>query len=427
MTYLTDHDLFLRFQEARPGRKLIAIEDVALPVTVLRVLVAAQEDKDLPLLEEFLLRGVHAGLTSAEQVAGLLGLETSQLESAMVNQLAVGNLGYHSSTGKVGLTAQGTQAALTLRAVTPVDLELPASFDRTLWRVTEYRDRDLITKSQARERAMRIVPASRHEHVEASHIRLQDLEHLVRVEKRGHRHLQLLAILRASVVKHRYLPAKLLLFTDEVQPIPEVAWVVDGDESPIHAREFEKLASGQMSRMQVVHDEVPAWDEAEAILGESARAVSFEQLSPMAQQAFARASLTGTDRRISVLTGRLSAAVLDHATTAQLESNLRRGARVCIGYFDVDEAESDQEVVRRLEQLARRYPNFRIAKLKQAPPHLLASDSKVLHSNLELLSFKSHPSGRYLSSHGRLFEDVRQTAVAHDAIARLVDVAGDQA
>ncbi|MCA1306879.1 hypothetical protein LC082_08210 [Microbacterium esteraromaticum] len=425
MTYLTDHDLFLRFREARPGRKLIAIEDVALPVTVLRVLVAAQEDKDLPLLEEFLLRGVHAGLSSVDQVAGLLGLETSQLESAMVNQLAVGNLEYHPSTGKVGLTAQGTQAAMTLRAVTPVELELPASFDRTLWRATEYRDRDLITKSQARERAMRIVPASRHEHVESSHVRLPDLEHLVRVEKRGHRHLQLLAILRASVVKHRYLPAKLLLFTDEVQAIPEIAWVVDGDESPIHAREFEKLASSLTSRMRVMHDEMPRWEDAEALLGAGARTSNFEHLAPMAQQELARATLTGTDRRVSVLTSRLGAAVLDHATTAQLESNLRRGASVHIGYFDVEEAESDHDVVRRLEQLARRYASFRIAKLRQRPPHLLVSDTKVLHSKMELLSFKSHPTETYLSSNGRLFDGVDHADVVHDAIARAVEAAGD--
>ncbi|WP_394194127.1 hypothetical protein [Microbacterium foliorum] len=416
MTYLTDRDLVLRFQEARPGRTLIAIEDVALPVTVLRVLVAAQEDKDLPLLEEFLLRGINAGLSSVEEVAALLGLAKTQLDSAMVNQLTVGNLGYHSATGKVGLTAQGKQTTLTLRAISPIDLELPASFDRTLWRVTEYRERDLITKSQARERAMHILPASRYEHVETSHLRLQDLEHLVQVEKRGHRHLQLLAILRASIVKHRYLPAKMLLFADDSQSVPEVAWVVDGEESPIHARVFEKLATDRLSRLKVLHNEVPTQGEVEAIVGAPSSS-KYEQLEPTDQQALVRASLTGTDRRVSILTGRISAAVVDQAAVALLEANLRRGARITIAYYDVDGISSDEDAVHRLEQLQNRHSGFRFVKLERTSPHVLVADQRTLHTRMELLSFKSHPSATYHASHGRMYDNAEHANEAHEHVS----------
>ena len=103
---LTSGDIIRRrFGDHRPGLQLISVVDAAVPVTILRVDVLAQERKPLPLLDEFILRFVHAGVRDVDEIAALLGLQREQVVSTVADQISSNNL-TRSWDGHLHLTSR---------------------------------------------------------------------------------------------------------------------------------------------------------------------------------------------------------------------------------------------------------------------------------------------------------------------------------
>src|ERR1700722_3667748 len=91
---LTSAEVAHRFGGSRPGFELVAVEEVGVPFFKLVLEVVVQEPSPLPTIEEFVLRAVASGLDRPEDVAGLLGLESSLVEQAIVNQSHENHLDY---------------------------------------------------------------------------------------------------------------------------------------------------------------------------------------------------------------------------------------------------------------------------------------------------------------------------------------------
>src|SRR4051794_22964191 len=64
-----------RLANARSGASLVADREVALPLFKVDCELLVLDTKDVPPIQEFVLRAVDAGLTDIDQIAGLLGLE----------------------------------------------------------------------------------------------------------------------------------------------------------------------------------------------------------------------------------------------------------------------------------------------------------------------------------------------------------------
>src|SRR4051794_18207739 len=95
-----------RFGDERPGMQLLAVEEAAIPVTIVQADVLAQERKPLPIIEEFLLRMIAAGVGAAQDTADMLGLERAQVLEAAASQVSDNNLRLRTD-GDLSLTAQG--------------------------------------------------------------------------------------------------------------------------------------------------------------------------------------------------------------------------------------------------------------------------------------------------------------------------------
>ena len=81
---MTHEETAARFDN-RAGYKLIAYGSVGLPLYRLTAVALCLAKKNLDPIEEFILRSVMAGADCLEQVSGLLGLDTSVIESYMVD------------------------------------------------------------------------------------------------------------------------------------------------------------------------------------------------------------------------------------------------------------------------------------------------------------------------------------------------------
>lgn len=119
-----DDDTLLarRYEHERPGLSLIRIEDAAVPVTVVSADVLAQERKSFPLLDEFVLRMVAAGVAEDDKVAAVLGLSEGLVAEAIADQFSSDTLerDLRASGKAVRLTAKGRRSVETLASVMPV-------------------------------------------------------------------------------------------------------------------------------------------------------------------------------------------------------------------------------------------------------------------------------------------------------------------
>ncbi|GAA2933676.1 hypothetical protein GCM10010458_16250 [Microbacterium luteolum] len=426
MSYLTDQDVAERFREARPGRDLVAIEEAAIPVTVLRVLVSAQEEKPLPLLEEFVLRALFNGIREIGEVASFLGLGADQLDDALIAQVQAGNITYRGDGEVATLTSRGKLAAIDLMSISAIEQEIPACFDRSIWRVTEYRESDLIAKKAAREQGLLVMPAARTQHIEREDLRLMDLEHLVSPGKGRARRLQLLSILRSRVTKHRYLPVKLALFSDGVRTEPEILVIVNGEESFSHQRELESLGGAVALGMKVeLPSAVPFVSssnfEPQDVADRGDDAASITQIGVFEHPLRLRAALSSAQRRILIISPWIRRAVVNSQFLTDLERRLKGGVDVQIGYgIGLDGAGTDQAAVDKLNVLARTYLNFNFVRLPNTHAKILIYDDLYITSSFNWLSFRGDPKRTYRMEEGTLVEGVAQTDRVHARYSRVL-------
>lgn len=243
--YLTDEDIRRRYENLRPGATLGLIEEAALPVTLLSTVLLTQESKGLALVDEFLLRAVDSGLRSPSAIASLLGVSTDIIQSSIVEQCAIGNLLYKAASNSLRVSERGRLAAKALATISPKEVELPLPFDRTIWRVNDYSERDLVSRREAEAQDMRILPASQTIRISKPHLRIKDIEQIVNTNASGKKRFQLLSVQRVSASRHLYLPIKVLHFLRRGQQAIDHVPIVDGMTSPIHDHAFVGLGLAQ--------------------------------------------------------------------------------------------------------------------------------------------------------------------------------------
>ena len=403
MIPLSDEDIRARFSNARPGRVLIAIEHAALPVTAMRVLVSAQEEKPLPLLEEFTLRSVQAGLGNLTAIAPILGLERESLADAAASLVVSGNLAYSEDTGNIDLTSRGRLTAAEMVGIAPVELEIPACFDRAIWRVAEYVERDLISRHDAIERGMLLLPALRTQHVERRDLRLVDLEHLVGTGRARSRRMQLLSVIRTRATKHRYLPIRLLVYADEVSARPELLALVEGEESFSHNDRLDEAGGATAFNMSLRRD-APA----------GRRAVGSQKVSPPAEFTTAIGALDHplhladallkAERRIVLSTGSVRRSIVGKQFTTLLEQRLRDDVLVHVALDTSDPAFVDRPAWDELTALAKRFANLRVVEERNAPRALVYDDTTIC-SSFDWLGYRGGRERTYFAGEGELTRD----------------------
>lgn len=79
-----DQEQIARRYDNRAGFDLVNYTEVGLPVYKITVQALTQIRKPIPPIEEYVLKAIHAGLSSEQDIDGFLGLEPSILREAMI-------------------------------------------------------------------------------------------------------------------------------------------------------------------------------------------------------------------------------------------------------------------------------------------------------------------------------------------------------
>ncbi len=418
-----------RFGDERPGMQLLAVEDAAVPVTIVGADVLAQERKPLPIVEEFVLRFVELGVESPEDVSGLLGLDTEQVIEAAAIQVSDGHLRRREAVRGLSLTPQGVEVVRDLAATQPVLRQLPVVFDRLTWQLSDPPRSSLITKKEAQERGLTLLPAAQNARIGLGDITADGFNALLRARDGRERRVEILQVRKLSPNTHRFLPVKLLVYGDAARGELGLAVCIDGELASGHGLALDSIDAVARLGLSVAEPEprplledelevqrVDSVGVAELVTGEppdgadvdlpaqlladlAVRSVSvFEHADLLAE------AVSGASKRLMIISPWVRSAVVNTDFVGQLERRLRAGVEVTIahGYGD-DDSGSDDYALKRLRNLASRFAGkFDLARLKNTHAKILIFDDSWVNTSFNWLSFRGDPSRTYRMEEGTL-------------------------
>ncbi|MDW8478389.1 hypothetical protein R3L02_42340 [Streptomyces scabiei] len=457
-----DSLLALRYHNTRPGLELVQIVDAALPVAWITAEVLAQDSKDLPLMEEFVLRLVEHNVTSSPGLAGVLGLPEQMVDRTVAVLFGSDDLRWARRTPgdtarvpALRLTDRGRITAQKAAAVTPVRVHQPLVYDQMLWKAAPYDRRTTVSRGQAEEDGLIMLPVARSGPVHDEDITAAEITALLRENGNSKREvLQVKSISQAPV--RRVLPVKLLVYADSERTDIEIGVVVDGELSQAH--EIALIGHGSEKALGITvapPPERPLLDPdlekarvpLQEVTQHRAEQAAFQLGAhaptpgpPAAQQPQAdeiRAigvfehpdvlddALTHARRRLLIISPWIKNAIITTTFLSKLEQLLKRGVKVDIAYgYEENDTKTDPAAVRKLSNLADRYEGkFGFTRLKSTHAKILVHDDVWVTTSFNWLSFKGDPERTYRMEEGSL---VRNREHADTQYARYLELIADQ-
>ena len=459
-TFSPDSLLAVRFQNARPGMDLVAVIDAGLPVAIVTADVLAQDRKRLPLLDEFVLRLVNGKVTSEVAITGVLGLPERMIQQTIADQFSADLLAYGppnptgpSSAKSLRLTPRGEETARELAAVTPVRVNQPLVYDQLLRKARPYDRHAVIPRRQAEEDGMLLLPSAQDGPLATTDISAADINTLLR--ERGVSDREVLQVRAITQTKsRRVLPAKLLVYADQERSEVDLGVVVDGELS--HPHEIALLNRGgakalgiqvepapqrptlkpelesvrvalpdvtqqraELAAAQLSHaSPIPVEPAELAVAQQEVRAISVFEHPDLLDDA-----LTSARRRILLISPWIKNAVITTGFLGKLETRLRRGVTVHIAHgYSQDDTKTDPAAVRKLENLASRYPEkFTLTRLKSSHAKILIFDDVWIATSFNWLSFRGDRDRTYRMEEGTLVRSKPAADEQYDRYVMLID------
>ncbi|MEV5205462.1 phospholipase D-like domain-containing protein [Streptomyces sp. NPDC053720] len=438
-----DSLLAVRFGNARTGFDLVGIVDAALPVARITAEVLAQDSKDIPLLEEYILRLVDEGARTPESIAGFLGLNVAMVNQTIAVLFGSDDLRWTAPVPgtapvpRLRLTEKGRFTATKAAAIVPVRVSQSLVFDQMLWRASPYSRRSTIARDVATEAGMINLPAARSGPVEDGQVTAEEITALL--QENGTTTREVLQVKSITQTRTRHvLPVKLLVYADAERADIELGVVIDGELSDRHEIELIGLGGAKglginvepepqrpllepdLEQARIPLQEVtqkraeqaavqlnspaplPSNPEAQEAQAEEIRAIGVFEHPELLDEALTRAR-----KRILIISPWITGAIVDTPFVAKLERRLQRGVKVDIAYgYDDSENRTDPNAVRKLNNLAARYPEkLHVVRLKSNHAKILLFDDAWVTTSFNWLSFKGDPNRTYRMEEGTLIRN----------------------
>ncbi|MGW6035036.1 hypothetical protein ACWFOS_15365 [Gordonia terrae] len=426
-----------RFGDARPGLELIAVENAALPVTILRADVLAQEKKELAIAEAYCLRFVELGVDTPEQISSFLGLEMQHIIDAVAAQISMNHL-RKIDFDRVALTPLGKEVARSLAATEPVLRQLPVSFDRLTWSLADYRESSLMKKSEAEAQGMWILPAAKSAHINVDDVGVGDFNDLLSDDR-----LQVLRVRKVAAKKHRYLSVQMLVYADPSRRELELAICKDDELAVDHGLALDRIEAVRRLGISLGDAEPrPVLDESlekqrainsdeavgETLLRDGAESTEVQPASPVRSvSVFEHAdllseALTTAKRRMLIISPWVKNAVVSTEFISRLERRLRAGLEVTIAHgYGGDDRGSDDYALKRLTNLASRYDKFSFVRVKNTHAKILIFDDVWVSTSFNWLSFRGDSDRTYRMEEGTLVAIPERVDLEFERYLRLVE------
>lgn len=286
---------------------------------------------------------------------------------------------------------------------------------------------------------MIMLPAARSGPVEDGEVTAEEITTLL--QENGTTTREVLQVKSIVQTRTRHvLPVKLLVYADAERVDIELGVVIDGELSDRHEIELIGLGGAKGLGINVEREPErpllePDIEEARIPLQEVTQkraeqaAVQLNSPAPLPLPAKPKAlesqaeeiraigvfehpelldeALTSARKRILIISPWITGAIVTTAFVGKLERRLQRGVKVDIAYgYDDSENRTDPNAIRRLNNLAARYPEkLHVARLKSNHAKILLFDDAWVTTSFNWLSFKGDPDRTYRVEEGTLIRN----------------------
>jgi hypothetical protein len=454
------------FDDLKPAFSLVDFEEVGLPIYKLTAAVLTLESKKYAPIDEFVLKCIAAGMNTAQDVSGLLGIENRIVEGSLTNLVRDDDV-FASATGELSLTKKSRLVIEGEQSIKPREQSVVFTYDG-LTRLPRYFGLPLFGPRELKGAGLREVRAFPARKPEADEVDVRALEETLELEAGTRRsEVKILRVRDIGRKENRFLPAVMLIYRAAMGAEVRVRFAVDGRLSVEHEKAF--LAVGGVEKLgireSVLNSErAPLLSElignglAEEITGHLSteedatvlkrkssiarfkadilkKALTEEQESrvdPLYAAAVAEAesaerelaalqvrpiavyehppllddALDTAVRRVLIISPWITPAVVDPRFLKRLQAALERGVTVNIGYGLEDRRQgrpTPNEAEKALHELAKRNPLLKVIWLGNTHAKILLKDSEwFVVSSFNWLSFRGDPTRTFREEWGTL-------------------------
>jgi len=222
----------------RLGYRLVAFEDVGLPAYNLTTTVLTLQPKHYPAIDEFILRGVEAGLEGVPELSGFLGVDERVIEASASSLIRDEDL-VERQGGVLALTRKSMAVLAGEEPLRPREQSLVFKYDALTRRVIDGTYVRLLAPREMRDRGMREIRAFPARKPEPGEIDADELQKVLqpaggRLDEQS-RILRVQSVTRGAAL---FIVAVMLIYRREAGDDVRVSFAIDGRLSEEHEIAF---------------------------------------------------------------------------------------------------------------------------------------------------------------------------------------------
>ena len=392
--------------------ELVAIENIAIPITKLDIDVLGQQADDILPTTEYILRFVDLGIDSIEGLAEALGFSESLIMDLIALEDAAGHISYSGNPTKISIRPQGRETLRTKQAETPKSTTKQIIFDGAQWQITSWPLSDFETKSsldKLKTTYYELGKAHKHTIGQAD----LDIIQINRVLEKQNKRAKFEVHHIHRVLKRRYgfKLAKIMIFYSEIGESDFII-VINDERSMEH--EAILRASGGLDSLEIDFEKL---GESEAKATVQALSIPVDPpptiedggpIGPYEHAPLLEEALEIASRRLLIMSPWVNERVVSPNFLEKLESLLKRNVKVVIAWgFGTDRqtetSKSSQRSLEGLFKLSEQYPrSFQFTKLNESHAKILIYDDVYVATSFNWLSFMGDKRRKYRTEIGEM-------------------------
>lgn len=238
-------DIAQRFS-SRDGLRLRDYIEVALPVYHLRLRAITIAHKNVPPIEEFILRALAMDISSFDALAAFLGLDDRVLKPALLSLIDSDDIVASPATAgnEFDLTSKGNITAAKHVMTTTEERTFPLYFDALTRRSIWYRSEQLIDYREMKSKGFREIANFPSVRPRVGDLRIAEIDSMLKsLHASPESRRDLVAIRGIESCRKWFVPALALVYSREGNTDLQVGVVIGGKLSVEHERVLTSLPS----------------------------------------------------------------------------------------------------------------------------------------------------------------------------------------
>ena len=232
-----------KFAHDRTGFRLVDYAEVGLPIYRIRIQAVLLNHKKIPPIEEFILKALNSGLTSAEEISEFLGLELIIINAGLAELLRTDNISLSAPAGsrrqELALTKKGKSTLHEAELVMPEERTLEIEFDGLLRKPFFRSPVYPLKPRELKDEGRREIPPFPTKRSEVENLDLQEVGNVIREQGDATDYKKDLLAIKAIDYRQRFfMPAVALVYKANSGSEIQVAFVLDGRITEDHERAF---------------------------------------------------------------------------------------------------------------------------------------------------------------------------------------------